>query len=191
MRMLPMLVALFALLLSGAAAAQAPCPATRQPMPPAIDSIAAPAIPAETIAFAATPWEFPGRAWVVRLTRRGAQARLEIVRLRRRFDCNAWDPETRWEAPAAPADFTATAEAIAPWVTVPPGFPDRRNPGEITLDGTALELRVGTSGWRIDRALNHYGERGAALSAVFRRLAERLVPPDELPAEDWRTRRAP
>jgi len=186
-----MLVALPALLLGGAAAAQAPCPATRQPMPPAINSIGTLAIPADTIAFAATPWEFPGRAWVVRLWRRGAQARLEIVRLRRRFDCNVWDLETRWEAPAALADFTATAEAIAPWMTVPPGFPDRRNPSEITLDGTALELLVGTGGWRIDRALNHYGERGAALSAIFRRLVERLVPSDELPADDWRTRGAP
>ena len=179
-------------LLSGGAAAPA-CPP--QPMPPAIESAGEPAPHSHLIAFAATPWEHPGRAWVVRVSRRGrSEARLEIVRLLRRSDCNLWGVEKRWQAAIGPDEYRSLAEAVAPWGIPPadlvPGSPPHRPGGEPVLDGTGLELSFRKPGWRVTRTLNHYGRGGADLSALFRALVARHVPAGELPAEDWRTRRA-
>lgn len=59
------------------------------------------------------------------------------------------------------------------------------------LDGTGLELRLRTFGWEVRRGLNHYGRTGKELSAIFRALAAKHVPADEMPAEDWSTIRKP
>ena len=182
--------ALAAALISGSGAAAQAC--RPQPMPPAIESIGELQTPADVIAFAAKPWQFPSQAWVVRLSRRGPDAKLEVVRLRGRFDCNVWDVEVRWEVPVAAAEFLSVAESVAPWVTVPAGFPEHRGLGDIALDGTGLELRLLTTGWEITRTLNHYAQSGEALSAIFRRLLLlSQIPADELPADDWRNQRQP
>jgi hypothetical protein len=178
---------------SGAAAAEIPCP--RQPMPPAIEAIGDLPVAAGVISFSATPWEYPGRAWVFRLSRRGAAARLEIVVLRRQFTCNRYDIERRWEVAIPTEDYGSIARAIAPWA-IPPSDTFTANDGRrgrdgMAIDGTELELRVRAPGWQVIRTLNHYGRSGADLSAVFRALLSRHVPAAELPADDWRTRREP
>lgn len=181
-----------ALALGAAAFAQeAPCPPRPQPLAPAAEAIGAPPAAAGIILFAATPWEFPGRAWVVRLSRRGRGASLEIVRLRRRSDCNLYDVENHWDSMVGAEEYRSLAEAIRPWTTPPAGFPANRGTPELVLDGTGLELRVSANGWGVTRTLNHYGASGAGLSAIFRALVSRHVPAAELPAEDWRTPRAP
>jgi hypothetical protein len=177
----------------GAAASDIPCPP--QPMPPAIESAGTLPVASDIISFAATPTEYPGRAWVVRLSRRGADAKLEIVVLRRQFSCNRYDVERRWEVAIGTEDYRSVAQAIAPWA-VPPSDTfstnDRtRGRDEITLDGTPIELRVVAPGWQVTRTLNHYGRSGAELSAIFRSLLAGHVPESERPAEDWRTSREP
>ena len=174
----------------GHAAAASPCPP--QPMPPAMESLP-PLTASSSISFAATPWEYPGRAWVVRASLVGqGGATLEIVRLRRQSDCNRYDVEKRWQAPLPAAEYRALAEAVAPLGTPPAGI---FSPGggiggdELVLDGTGIALRLRTFGWQATRELNHYGSGGGAVSALFRALVAKHVPAAELPAEDWRTRR--
>lgn len=185
------------LLLALAASGRAetvPTPCRPQPIPPALDSV--PALPdaRSSVAFSATPWEHPGRAWVVRAhaSGRGSGA-LEIVRLRRRSDCNLWAAEARWQAPLRAAEYRALVEAAAPLGTPPADAfahddPVRDAEGH-ALDGTQIELRLKRSGWEARRELNHYGRGGAAISALFRALVAKHVPAAEVPAEDWRTRR--
>jgi len=188
---LPVIIAFLPIALSAAALGQEiPCPTAPQPMPPAIEAIDEPAAASSVIVFSATPWEFPGRAWVVRLSRRGPAATLEIVRLRRRFQCNVYDIERRWDAAIGAREYRSVAEAIRPWATLPAGFPVNEGSADLALDGTGLELRVRANGWGVTRTLNHYGTTGARLSAIFRSLVSNHVPMAELPAEDWRTRRA-
>ena len=160
-------------------------------MPPAIDSLGEPPVAAGVIAFSATPTEVPGRAWVIRLSRRGSEAALEIVRLRRRDDCNRYTVERTWNTAIPLDEYRAIAAAVAPWVAPPAGFPAHEGPPGVALDGTGLELRVRTTGWQVTRTLNQFVEDGPGLSAIFRTLLSRHVPASELPAEDWRTRRAP
>lgn len=175
---------------SAATAAPVPCPVRPQPMPPAIEAIGEAPVAARVISFAATPWEVPGHAWVIRISRRGTMATLEIVRLLRRSHCNVWDVEQSWQRPMPPAEFRALAEAIGPWARTPARFPLEDDPAEITVDGTGLELRVRTAdGWEVTRTLNHNGRSGPRISALFRDLLRGIVPADERPAEDWRTRR--
>lgn len=172
-------------------AAAASCP--RQPLGPALDSV--PRLPEgqSSVAFSAEPsLEFPGRAWVVRAHRpRPGDATLEIVRLRRRSDCNVYEVETRWQAPLPAADYRAlvrSAERVG--VPKPDEFSheDPRRDGEwLVLDGTGIELRLMRSGWETRRTLNHYGEGGAAVSAIFRALVDKHVPADERPREGWRS----
>ena len=190
----------FALPLLLAAAAQAPaaalppCLAEPQPMPPALDSVA-PAAPAHgVIAFAAVPWEYPGRAWVVRASRKlpAGTARLEIVRLRRQMDCNRYEQERRWEMPLPDADYRALAEAVAPLAEHPAALLAPAGNAEVfdelVLDGTGVELRWRRGSWEIRRASNHYARAGGRISAAFRALLVKHLPAAELPAEDWRSR---
>jgi hypothetical protein len=182
----------FALVLAatGQAAAAAPCPP--QPLPPALDSLP-PVTASSSISFAATPWEYPGRAWVVRAWRRGREdGILEIVRLRRQSDCNRYDVEARWQAPLPAAEYRALADSAAPLGTPPAGI---FSPGgeavrdELVLDGTGIVLRLRAFGWEATRELNHYSRGGGAVSALFRALVAKHVPADEMPEQDWRTRR--
>ena len=137
----------------------------------------------ESIGFSAEPSSYPGRAWVVRLSRQsGRRASVEIVRLLRRTDCNVYDVEKSWGGPIGDDDYRSAAQAVTAW--------SARGSDEVVLDGTPLELRVRRGGTTTRRRLNHHGAGGAALSAIFRRLAERFVPPSQRPAEDWRTRRS-
>jgi hypothetical protein len=66
---------------------------------------------AHAITFAATPsFDHAGRAWLVRLSRRGdAAGSVQIMRLRRQRDCNRYDVENRWEAPLRPGEYNAVA----------------------------------------------------------------------------------
>jgi hypothetical protein len=162
-----------------------------QPLPPAIDSAGALPAASDTIEFAATPsLQVPGRAWVVRLTRRGTLgARLEVFRLLRQHDCNRYDVESRWEASLPQPAYAAVAARVAAL-----GVPDRavfvpQVPGQvaaIALDGTSLDLRLRTTGWEVRRSLAHHDAGGAALSALFRDLASRCVPVLDMPMPDWR-----
>jgi len=172
------------MLFSGEAAARVPCPARPQPLAPALDAVPARAGASETIGFAAEPsLQYPGRAWVVRLSRQGERrASVEILRLLRRSNCNLYDVEKSWGGPIGADEYRAVGGAVAAWAA--------RGPEEIVTDGTGLELRVRGGGSNIRRRLNHYGAGGAELSAIFRRVAARFVPPAQLPAEDWRTRPA-
>jgi hypothetical protein len=176
------------------AAARSP-PCIAQPMPRALDSVPAGPAAGRVIAFAATPWEHPGRAWVLRGSRngRGGGASLEIMRLLRQNACNHYDVEQRWNVTLSAAEFDALAAAIAPLGTPPaaafgPGsqFPDDN---EIVLDGTGIELRLQAGDWEARRTSNHYARTGGVISALFRDLLAKHIPAKEMPANDWRTRR--
>lgn len=170
----------------------APC--RPQPLAPALDSV--PRLPEgrSRVAFSAEAWgEHPARAWVVRAheMRRG-KATLEILRLRRRSDCNVYDVEARWQAPLPAADYLALVRA-AERVGTPRAdafsHEDPKRDGEgIALDGTRIELRLNRSGWEARRELNQYGRGGAAVSAIFQALVAKHVPEDERPGEGWWTR---
>jgi hypothetical protein len=171
---------------------QAPCPPVPQPLPPALDSVAAVPAGRSSVAFSAEPSR-EGQAWVVRAQQaRPGDATLEIIRLRRRSDCNVYDVETRWQAPLTAADYQALARA-AERVAIPrPGlFSDEdsaRGPVELVMDGTGIELRLKRPGWESRRTLNHYARGGAAVSAIFHALVARHVPADQRPGEGWASR---
>jgi hypothetical protein len=174
------------------AAAGTACPP--QPLPSAIDAVVGAADFAHAITFAATPSFDPGgRAWVVRLSRRGdAAGSIQIMRLRRQRDCNRYDVENRWEAPLRPGEYNTLTNAIAPvTLPTPKTFIGRHPPGEveIVLDGTGIELRQTTIGWEVRRSLNHYAAGGAAVSGVFHEMVAARIPASEVPAPDWRTKR--
>jgi hypothetical protein len=177
----------------GRTAAAAPCPP--RPLPPALESLPPLPEPGSSISFAATPWEYPGRAWVVRASRRGRGCgTLAILRLLRQRDCNRYEVEARWQAPLPAAEYLALADAVAPLGTPPADTfsndGSERSGDEVVLDGTGVVLRLRTFGWEVNRELNHYGRAGGAVSTVFRALVARHVPRAELPEQDWRTRRS-
>jgi len=165
-----------------------------QPLPPAIDSAGDLPLSSESIEFAAAPTlDYPGRAWVVRLTRRGdVETKLEIIRLRRQSDCNRYEVENRWSAPLQQQQYLMLAQRIVP-LGLPTArtfipSPDQSSP-EIALDGTGLDLRLRTHDWRLERAMNHYGGPTAArISAVFHDIVSQYIPAPERPAPDWRAR---
>ena len=143
-------------------AGAAPCPARPQPLPPALDSVARLPEGRSSVAFSAEPsLEYPGRAWVVRAHQpRPGDSTLEILRLRRRSDCNVYDLETRWQAPLPAADYLALVRA-AERVGVPrPGSFSREDPADdamfVVADGTGIELRIKRFGWETRRTLNHH-----------------------------------
>lgn len=163
-----------------------------QLMPPAIDSAGEPPIASDLIEFAATPWlQYPGRAWVVRVSRRGqVEASVEVVRLRRQEDCSRYDVENRWRAPLSQQEYAAIAAKVAQVGVPAPGVfvPSPKNDEvELVTDGTGIDLRLRSDQWRVTRSLNHYETGEAAVSTIFRDLALRYIPASELPTEDWRT----
>jgi hypothetical protein len=163
------MLSLFALMLAAAAAPPSTlaCPAQPQPMPAALDSIPPVRDAAVVVAFAASAWEQPERAWVVRLSRRGysGPASLEVLRLRRRSDCNVYDVENSWRAPMSSQEFEAFAEAAEPFASPPATFSGGESAQEeVVLDGTGIDLRLRGRGWDMRRQLNHFGR----------------------PAQDWR-----
>lgn len=176
---------------AGQAPPPGPCPP--RPLAAALDSV--PRLPEGlgSVAFSAEPWEYPQRAWVVRAHEsRPGGSTLEILRLRRRSDCNVYEVETRSQAPLPAADYRALVRA-AERVGVPRAdafsHEDPAHDGEwLVLDGTRIELRLRRSGWEARRTLNHYERGGAAVSAIFHALIERHVPADERPGEGWGTR---
>lgn len=173
-------------------AGQTPVRCGPQALAAALDS--APRLPEgrSSVAFSAEAWG-EWRAWVVRAHEmRPGNATLEILRLRRRSDCNVYDVEARWQAPLPAADYRALVRA-AERVGVPRAdafsHEDPARDGEgLALDGTEIELRLKRSGWEARRELNHYGKGGAAVSAIFQALVAKHVPADERPNEGWGTR---
>ncbi|HEX8380568.1 MAG TPA: hypothetical protein VF619_08480, partial [Allosphingosinicella sp.] len=127
---------------------RAPCPPRPQPLAPALDSVARLPEGRSSVAFSAEPsLEHPGRAWVVRAHQpRPGDATLEILRLRRRSDCNVYDVETRWQAPLPAADYRALVRAAERVGAPRPGaFSDEeadRDLGDLVTDGTMIELRL-------------------------------------------------
>jgi hypothetical protein len=183
--MIPTLVAL-AVAASGHAMGCAP-----QTLPPAIDSAGELTHISHSIEFAATPsLAPPGRAWVVRLVQ-GQLPSLEIIRLRRRNDCNQYVLDRKWQAPLDDAAYEDALQKIAPF-----GIPSssaivpahRKIFESLVLDGTAISLRLHNSVWTISRNINLGDRDGAAISAIFRDLVEQHVPAGELPDLGWRSR---
>ncbi|HEX8481382.1 MAG TPA: hypothetical protein VF650_05735 [Allosphingosinicella sp.] len=176
--------------------AKEPCPPRPQPLGPALDSVARLPEGRSSVAFSAEPsLEHPGRAWVVRANQpRPGEATLESLRLIRRSDCNVYDVETRWQAPLPEADYRALVRAAervgAPRPDAFSHEDPERDLGDLVTDGTMIELRLKRFGWEARRTLNHYGQGGAAVSAIFRALVDKHVPADERPGEGWGTRRA-
>ena len=184
-----------ALVFPGAAwAAEKACPPQPQPMPSAIDSAGFP--PAgdgqSLVTFSATAsLDYPHRSWVVRVYERGTgqSPTVVIARLRGRGDCNVYEIETRWEAPLRPDEYASVKNAVARFVTPPPGIFDRRAGQErklhLIMDGTSLDLRAQEPGWAVRRVLNHYEPDGRAISAIFRGLVLKVIPGPDVPQENW------
>ena len=177
-----------------ASAADTACPAQTQPMASAIDSAGFPPTSdgESLVTFSATAsLNYPHRSWVVRVYERGTGGTptIVIVRLRGREDCNVYEVETRWEAPLRPDEYASVANAVARFVTPPPGVFDRHaGRGQrlhLIMDGTSLDLRTQAPGWAIRRVLNQYGPDGQAISAIFRGLVLKVVPGPDVPQENW------
>ena len=162
-----------------------------QPLPPAIDSAGRLADISYSIEFAAEPsMEVPGRAWVVRLVQ-GQLSSLEIIRLRRRSDCNQYVLDRKWQAPFDNAAYEDALRKIAPFGIPPVSaiVPAHRKIFEpMVLDGTGISLRLHNPVWTISRSINIGDKDGPAISAIFRDLIEKHVPPTELPDLNWRSR---
>lgn len=192
MRLLAVTACLFGLAFSSNAAARA-CPWKSPPSP--IDAIGE--LREQTgnaIAFAARPsLQYPSRAWVVRLSRRGFGAgQLEIARLKEDSSCKRYAIEKQWRAELSKDDYEAAAREISA-VGMPPADSFSHNDQwraleSVAIDGTGIELRLGAFGWDVKRKQSHHGKGGAEISAAFRKLVEKHVPAAELPTEDWRTR---
>jgi hypothetical protein len=161
-------------------------------MPPAIDAIGK-LDTSFAISFSAAPSLSFGESWVVRLSRKGRSGTVEIVRLRRRSDCNLYAIERQWKAPISLEEYRAAARAVGRWSVPAPDTFWTNNPraGEdyVVVDGTMLELRVQTSGWEVRRDLNQFAITGEDLSAIFRAFVTKQVPAEEMPAKDWSTRK--
>jgi hypothetical protein len=159
---------------------------------------ALPALEKTTVmSFAATPsFDYPGGAWVVRLSRNGPRGPglIEIARLRRQSDCNRYDIEKSWEAPLPEAELEALVDELAPVATPPAQLFISNDPmrslEEVALDGTGIILRMRTFGWEVSRNLHHSGRAGSAVSSLFHTLVSNHVPPSDVPSTDWRTRRS-
>lgn len=172
-------------------AVAAPC--RPGPLPAALDSVPPlPDVLSSSVVFSGAPsLEYPGRAWVVRAYSLRREATLEILRLRRRDDCNVYEIENRWQAPLPQAEYRALLRA-AERAGVPRGdyFSNDEPDGDVmwlTMDGTGIELRLERSGREVRRALSHTEPGGSAVSAIFHRLVSKHVPADLRPTEDWRT----
>lgn len=195
MEMWRCLTLLGALMLAVPSASQQPCPDRPQPLPDALESHGLPPIERfrSAFEFAAEPsLEYPGRAWVIRLEQgiRSRTATLTVVRLRRRNECNIYDTETTWSGQLSASEFVEFSGVAGPLISPPtdlnaPFYRTQRGP--IVLDGTGIEARIYGAEWTITRLLNHFAPGGVALSAAFRSLAARIVPPEQMPSEDWRT----
>ncbi|HEX9965928.1 MAG TPA: hypothetical protein VGB04_13215 [Allosphingosinicella sp.] len=191
--MRPVALAVFVLALATPARAeQVETACSPRPMPAALDWMPPLPLSRSSVAFSATAWQSPGRAWVVRAHRgRGDLVTLEIVRLLRRKACNDYDVESRWEAPLPAQDYRTLMQA-AERLGIPRADafshddPARDSEG-IVLDGTMIELRLRRTGWEVRRDLNHYGKGGGAISALFHALVAKHVPADQRPGEGWRT----
>ena len=178
------------------AAAQVSQKCISQPMPSALDSAGDPPIAPDVVEFAATPSsQYPARAWVVRLSRRGqVDGRIEVFRLRRQEDCNRYNVEARWRAPLRQSEYVAIATRVArvgvptSSVFVPSSI---EQAPDVVLDGTGIDLRLRSQEWQVTRSLNHYSAGGAEISAIFRDVTSKYVPASELPAVDWRTAPGP
>ncbi|TFI59657.1 hypothetical protein E2493_03295 [Sphingomonas parva] len=177
-----------------AAAAEPAC--TPRPLPPAAASLP-PRPAAHAITFAATPsLDLPGRPWVVRISSRGSggEGQLEILRLRRQFDCNRYDVEKSWEASLSADAVRAIVASVLP-LGVPAadalwplgGAADVLS--EVGTDGTGISLDLASFGAQVSRQMRHDGPAGHRVSAIFHDLVSRHVPAAELPTADWRMKR--
>lgn len=173
------------------ASAGAPC--IRQPLPPAMDSFPAVEALTKAITFSATPsLEYPGRAWVVRLSQSGhnGPAAVDIAVLRRQFDCNRYDVEKRWRAALTSEEFASLARVLAPRAIPAMNAPSAMDPlmdaGEGGIDGTSIMLRINTLGWDATRSLHDSGPDGAAVSSIFHAIVTKHVLPAEAPTAEWR-----
>lgn len=163
------------------------------PLAPALDSV--PPLPdarTSSVGFAGTPsLEHPGRAWVVRAYSSRGEATLEILRLRRKDDCNVYEIESRWQAPLPGADYRALLRSAERLGIPRRDFYSNENAdGDaivVVADGTGIELRLERTGWEVRRTLNHFEPGGSAVSSLFHRLVSTHVPADMRPAEDWQT----
>ncbi len=191
-------VALGLALWSMPAAAADYCP--RQPMPAVLDTVRPPESVYVTrlISFSARPsLQSPEESWVVRVytetvfeeDRREREV-LEIVRLRGEYDCNRWFVTGRWQSELAPGEVAGIYESVVPFLEpaaqaltaggrMPP-------PDELTIDGTGIAVEASGFNWTLRRKGNAADASGEPVSERFHALAARLVPPEEMPARDWR-----
>lgn len=165
-----------------------------QELPPAINSAGRPQHSPQLIEFAATPYrEYPGRAWVVRLSGGGrAKVTLEVVRLRRQADCNLYDVEKRWTTVLNRETFDQVVASVQSYgLPAPDTFSQRglMRRRDRVLDGTGIQLRMSEDEWQVSRSLNLYTRPGGSISTIFHELAARAVPPSDMPPADWRVPR--
>lgn len=156
------------------------CPV--QPEPAALTS-AAFTIPSrgETLLFSAAP-SFQSVRYALRVVRPSASRRAfaNLLRLKRRFDCNVHDRVGEWKFELSPDEGDSLFSASA-------ALEDRNNKQpEVVLDGTSVELRHYVDG----KLAFVYGSNEPAkeqLSETVLNVLARHVPRKELPAsDDWR-----
>lgn len=191
-------------LLSGpAVAAGEACPV--QPAPGLLDSVrpVASVYVRSEVSFSASPsLQSPAIGWVVRAysetafegsERERALVRevLEVVRLQVEHDCNRWFVTGRWEGPLESGQVARILDEVRPFLA-PAAAALAGKPGDLAsvdslvLDGTGIVVETGGPDWRLRRGGHAHGGTGGGVSNLFRSLAARLVPADEMPNPEWR-----
>jgi hypothetical protein len=179
--------------LVAATPAKAPC--IPQPLPSPLTVLGKmPDAVTDMIEFAASPSRvYPMQAWAIRVSRRSNWgATVEVLRLRGENDCNRFQIDQRWQVPLTQADYSSFAAEVAPLATPSSDafVPPQKRGDRVTMDGTGIELRLTSQQWQVTRSLNYYAG-GAAISAIFHRIIEHIVPSDQQPTAAWQPTGSP
>ena len=151
------------------------------------------------LSFSAAPsLQHPQVGWVVRAysetvfdSDRREREVVEVLRLQVEHDCNRWFVTGRWEGELAAGEVTAAFRQAGPFLEPAAGMLAGR-PGDyatsdsLMLDGTGIALEARGPDWAMRRGGHAHGGPGDAVSDLFRSLAARIVPAEELPSPEWR-----
>ena len=153
------------------------------------------------VSLSATPsLQSPASSWVVRVYAdtlfEDGQARpremLEVLRLQGEHDCNRWFVTGRWDGELEAGELARLLETAGPFLSPASTALDRgelyASDDSLMLDGTGIAVETGGPDWLLRRGGHPHSGAGAQVSDAFQALAARIVPPEDMPARDWRPR---
>lgn len=113
-------------------------------------------------------------------------AKLNVVQLKQRIDCNVYDVENQWEAELTAPEYIALATRLAPLaIPTPEQFmPQKRATSRVGRTGLIVSMQ--TQGWEVSRQLNFHDTNGETISSIIRDVVTRKTPQATLPiSADW------